>query len=93
MLAGGMSASESERLLAGKNGERLRASIAQLGGWQPIETAPLNREIILWNGEEVTSGWHSMALGWASAFEIGSEHGLDMVPPPTHWMPLPNPPA
>jgi hypothetical protein len=89
-----MSASESERLLAGKNGERLRASIAQLGGWQPIETAPRDGTPILGvSGSTMTTvEWDGDIGGYWSLIVCGS-YAEDGEWWPTHWMPLPNPPA
>ncbi len=71
--------------------------------WQLIETAPKDgTEIIGWNGLEVTSFmWLNHAddeghIGWAcSGYEFGGIlYSLHYVPshPPTHWMPLPEPP-
>jgi hypothetical protein len=107
-----MSASESERLLAGKNGERLRASIAQLGGWQPIETAPRDGTVLdlwcVWNdtnegerisdchwGEGTRAFEWEILTGWIAANEgvDGEAAILSEGFEPTHWMPLPEPPA
>ncbi len=48
--------------------------------WLPIESAPKDgRPILLWH-----KGWHCICLG----------RRLDNYEPqPTHWMPLPSPPA
>ena len=57
--------------------------------WQPIETAPKRGSILLWNGKEVGEGhpaWCGDGYEWA-----GEGHACD--PRPTHWMPLPAPPA
>lgn len=56
-------------------------------GWQPISTAPRveGDTVILWNGVVVVAGsaWES---GWVDAW-------LDWVmPQPTHWRELPEPP-
>jgi hypothetical protein len=67
-------------------------------GWQPIETAPLQKILLLFavtdiseNGE--VRNW-KMATG--SADHRGWLWGGHMVQPwdvvPTHWMPLPEPP-
>ena len=80
------------------------AQPAPAPAWMPIESAPRdNREILLSNGADVSSG------AW---FEAGREtHDSDgapnddhheaqfldwgggMLPEPTHWMPLPPPPG
>jgi hypothetical protein len=72
-------------------------------GWQPIETAPKDRTTILifkpgtlYNGEPAP--WYDVArwdyvdndqseMGWAS------QDGCLSCVEPTHWMPLPEPPA
>ena len=68
--------------------------------WQPIETAPKDgTNIILFGEGKVTVG------GWVSAEDQGAEPGeeyliaagwwsIDLADNnPTHWMPLPDPPA
>jgi hypothetical protein len=69
--------------------------------WQPIETAPKDQPVLLfgrqqphgmvhWLGHFVFSGhWDSVDEAWVS-------HGSTWDGPfyvPTHWMPLPPPPA
>jgi hypothetical protein len=62
------------------------------GGWQPIETAPRDGEYFLaWNGN-----WRGLARFWEPNYE-GDPPWVDettqyIVPEPTHWMPLPEPP-
>lgn len=61
--------------------------------WQPIETAPMGgTEVLITDGENYAvaiyvdeeCGWRDMGdIGWAGMVD---HH-------PTHWMPLPNPPA
>lgn len=62
------------------------------GGWQPIETAPKDgRRVLLWSAawhDDPSSGWFGGVRGWYLAYEAGPfKHQ------PTHWMPLPPPPA
>lgn len=82
--------------------EMLRSASRQTptpAGWQPIETAPKDADVLLLtDGDEVSFG------GWLSAADQGAEpdeefriaagwwvyDGFDMKP--THWMPLPSPP-
>ena len=53
--------------------------------WQPIETAPKDREIIGTDGEEIFMfEWNS--LDWAYSYDGGV---VVIHPSPTHWMPLP----
>jgi hypothetical protein len=59
--------------------------------WQPIETAPKDREVLLLmpSGEQRVGKWSTDSLrgNWQTA------DGLDLFyDPPTHWMPLPEPP-
>lgn len=55
--------------------------------WQPIETAPKDGTPVL----VATAFWVRDAY-WSHAFE-GWYSNHSAVPPPTHWMPLPPPPA
>ena len=57
--------------------------------WNSIDTAPMGRPVLLWNGE-------TMAVGigtdhQAPVFLYGSNS--DVFPNPTHWMELPDPPG
>jgi hypothetical protein len=56
--------------------------------WQPIETAPRDgTEILVWGGgHDVASVW------WQDGDEDVWFNG-DVIVHPTHWMPLPKPPA
>lgn len=72
--------------------EHQRDSGWRCGVWQPIET--LNPKsittYILWNGEEVFTGWRASNGRWSC--DQYAEHMADDVRQPTHWMPLPDPP-
>ncbi len=71
--------------------------------WQPIETAPLDgTSVLVWDGRSVSSArafpneWDNRGdeCGWSwcpseNSFD-SSPHGIGE---PTHWMPLPEPPA
>ena len=60
--------------------------------WHPIETAPSGlNDFLLWNGERVFLGWLSED-GWHDATNQ-DHHDEPEQPQPTHWMPLPSPPA
>ena len=68
--------------------------------WQPIETAPKDRPILLFcRYEPVGIGiwwcntWHWWADGAALEYmsDFGSEY--KQFGPPSHWMPLPEPPT
>lgn len=69
--------------------------------WQPIETAPKDGTTILITREMEMFGWvrgyatyqtiSGIGGGWVShGFGVFGELGLGN---PTHWMPLPDPPA
>jgi hypothetical protein len=67
--------------------------------WKTIETAPRDRTAVLvyWNSmvvgearydpDEGHEGWWWANLDWSD------NHAERMSPEPTHWMPLPPPPA
>jgi len=50
--------------------------------WQPIETAPKDRMILLWDGEWTIGAWID-GEWWPCIQEV----------PPTYWAELPKPPA
>ncbi len=65
--------------------------------WQPMETAPKDGTGILtyphfrvthYATEDIHPG-----EGWVDEFDDGIEQFVAMRTPPTHWMPLPPPPA
>jgi len=67
-------------------------------GWQPIESAPKMRSVILWADTSTPDfpNWH-MGSGHFStdlnAWIWEGETVREWAHPPTHWMPLPKPPA
>lgn len=67
-------------------------------GWRPIETAPLSPDIglpvyiLLWNGFHVGVGFRRRP-NYPDDPEFCDETGEFIEPQPTHWMPLPPPPA
>lgn len=74
--------------------DRARAAITayQAEAWQPIETAPKGQVIL---GYQATPGdWEGrMAVCWDFAPDGRSLFIGDGGLMPTHWQPLPNPPA
>lgn len=69
--------------------ERLRA------GWQPIETAPKGERILVFNGKAFAAQWVKHPGTGHEAWQVAQfdpENGLNLIEPPTHWMPLPAPP-
>jgi len=61
--------------------------------WQPIETAPKDgSSILLWNGDFVASGaWEPWPVD-GHIMHRATDHDWT-CDDPTHWMPLPDPPA
>jgi hypothetical protein len=64
--------------------------------WQPIDTAPKDRNMLLTDGTTVCQG------GWITDCDQGAEYegqcgmagwwSVDGIETPTHWMPLPTVP-
>ncbi len=68
-----------------------RADIArrEAGAWQPIESAPCDEVLLLWTGNYQHTGmFDSGDTCWRAIAD-----DVELVPRPTHWMPLPAPPA
>lgn len=66
--------------------------------WQPIETAPKMREIILWADTSTPefSNWKMASGFFHDGMEVwiwGGEQVREWAFPPTHWTPLPPPPS
>lgn len=72
--------------------------------WQPIETAPKDGTVVLvvgdrghscaqWRREgwDTGSGWHATVEG-QECLDGDDRYGLKRLSP-THWMPIPSPPA
>jgi hypothetical protein len=59
--------------------------------WRPIETAPKDVTVLLYGAKrlEMCVGMHHSRDGWVT--DTTSEWAT--MYPPTHWMPLPAPPA
>lgn len=67
--------------------------------WKPIDTAPMNGEVVLLflNGDDIEFGYFEDGRWWV----INNSGGRDFAAigsrrwkydPPTHWMPIPEPP-
>ena len=61
--------------------------------WQPIETAPKGGTFLVWLGEiDRIQETHVGIARWHSNIKfISGRFDFDLAPP-THWMPLPEPP-
>lgn len=60
--------------------------------WQPIETAPKDgTAILVWTGRRCTcANWSNRQF---KRWNNGWDHDRNGFIDPTHWMPLPEPPA
>ena len=66
--------------------------------WQPLETAPLNQNVLLWwvGGSKLPKAPPTCTIGQVSSYEPGRVwNGFDYVPEEwfTHWAPMPDGPA
>jgi hypothetical protein len=64
--------------------------------WQPIETAPRDKRILVWSGQEIYAAhWVRNMItndeAWIVA-QWGDECDQALVKP-THWLPLPEAPS
>lgn len=60
--------------------------------WQPIETAPRDERVLLWDGWWVFIGEDVSAVA-PEAERCWLDESMDIPPmDPTHWAPLPNGP-
>jgi hypothetical protein len=75
--------------------ETIRSALTQAasGGWQPIETAPNDKRIIVWSGQEMYAAhWARNPFTDDEAWIVaawGDEGDQALIKNPTHWMPLP----
>lgn len=64
--------------------------------WQPIETVPLRIPVLIWDGEIMCVaeglGGPRASIYWCCIGADGYEC-KNTFNSPTHWMPLPEPPA
>lgn len=70
--------------------------------WQPIDTAPMFDPVLVWDYHGMVTAHQnpspaivpSMPPGWWLDLPYGFEEGVKPLQlHPTHWMPLPVPPA
>ena len=65
--------------------------------WQPIETAPKGKRVLVASGDLIhiatyTRAWSDLMRGYCDKWWIAQNLPFDH-PKPTHWMSLPHPPA
>jgi hypothetical protein len=62
--------------------------------WQPIETAPERRAVLVWHPGLGMGGWNVMRRDGKTWRETAHDgRALKEGYEPSHWMPLPEPPA
>jgi hypothetical protein len=68
-------------------------------GWQPIETCPRDQEVFFWLVPKTAEESYADTSGWpivshhAPYWRRGRWQSWGALSKPTHWMPLPDPPA
>lgn len=60
--------------------------------WQPIETAPKDERILVYQDGAMHVAHHK-SHGIVFAIVEDRDNAYVCTPPPTHWMPLPPPPS
>lgn len=74
----------------------IRADLVQAPQWRPIETAPRDQRVLVWSGAELYAAhWAKNPFTDDEAWIIAEwgDKGEQALVRPTHWMPLPLPPA
>jgi hypothetical protein len=61
--------------------------------WQPIETAPKDREEILVGVQSDQHFFRYVAYWTGDAWTVWGDMDATRSVKPTHWMPLPSPPS
>ena len=63
------------------------------GGWQPIETAPEDTAILVWNAGFIIAHFNTKMGFWVGlGLDTSDTRSLKQYPP-TQWMPLPPQPT
>lgn len=68
---------------------------SKLRGWLPIETAPKDKRILVWSGQEIYAAhWVKHITTDDEAWIVAQwgDEGDQALVKPTHWMPLPEAP-
>lgn len=63
--------------------------------WRPIETAPEETSVLIWDGKMICAAHRWKTIGNKSFWSCDGADGYEcenMFDNPTHWMPLPEPP-
>ena len=72
-------------------GELERCHKQMMMEWQPIETAPRDKRVLVWSGQEIYAAhWSRHITTYDEAWIIAQwgEDGEQVLVKPTHWMPL-----
>lgn len=62
-----------------------------MSGWQSVETAPIEKAVLVWDGSGITVGRQYETGSWF----VDNSHGFNedgQIFDVTHWMPLPDSP-
>jgi len=66
----------------------LLSECAELNAWQPIETAPKDRNILVYD-----PGYGNLVVIWSEFYNLWiTVFGRKLTEPPTHWQELPENP-
>jgi hypothetical protein len=88
----------TERAVAAYLSALSAAGLVVEQGWQPIATAPRGGPVIVYqDGEQAVATWMTAledgAGDWIIWRRVGPDALAIRMPEPTHWHPLPTPPA
>jgi len=92
----GLDFGRTTRITRATDKELIDFANAITGTWMPIDTAPRDERVLLWNGTGTYCGHWAKSIetddeAWIIA-EFGNE-GDQLLIKATHWMPLPAPPV
>lgn len=91
----GLDFGRTTRITRATDKELIDFANAITGTWMPIDTAPRDERVLLWNGTGMYCGHWAKSIetddeAWIIA-EFGNE-GEQLLTKATHWLPLPEPP-
>jgi hypothetical protein len=61
--------------------------------WKPIETAPKDTAVLIYRNGYNIAHFNTQAGKWIGYAWDSADTRIMRLSPPTHWMPLPEPPA
>jgi len=66
-------------------------ALERMDDWQPIETAPTDQPILVYGAKRLH--WAVAAYTSRDGWQVETCSDWHSIYPPTHWMPLPEPPT